>query len=265
MPFFATFAPKRDEDAGYDIAMPYTAVLAPRENLHVRLPVAYAADAHAAAPYVFGRSSCNLRGLIVLPTAWPPGSPAALSCETSRRNRSLLPQASAWRSCFCWHGASSGFRPASTTASPSQLALAQHRPPLGPRACAGAASPISPRRCPLCARAARLWVHRAVKQSTLKYTDSTTHVFCVYLFCFYCTGLRRKLQNGGGRSGGRRAPARLGGFVAAASAGATGGAGDTATGAEAAGCRGRGGGARASAPTAVGLALAAASAPAPCA
>ncbi|AVM39229.1 hypothetical protein GOGNHFCO_00006 [bovine alphaherpesvirus 1] len=75
VPFFATFAPKRDEDAGYDIAMPYTAVLAPGENLHVRLPVAYAADAHAAAPYVFGRSSCNLRGLIVLPTAWPPGEP----------------------------------------------------------------------------------------------------------------------------------------------------------------------------------------------
>ncbi|AVT50659.1 deoxyuridine triphosphatase [Cervid alphaherpesvirus 1] len=75
VPFAAAFAPKRDEDAGYDVAMPRAAVLAPGESLRVRLPVAYAAGGFAGAPYVFGRSSCNLRGLVVLPTAWPAGAP----------------------------------------------------------------------------------------------------------------------------------------------------------------------------------------------
>ncbi|AVT50599.1 deoxyuridine triphosphatase [Cervid alphaherpesvirus 3] len=75
VPFAAAFAPKRDEDAGHDIAMPRAAVLAPGESLRVRLPVAYAEGGLAGVPYVFGRSSCNLRGLVVLPTAWPAGAP----------------------------------------------------------------------------------------------------------------------------------------------------------------------------------------------
>lgn len=75
VPFFSAFAPKRDEDAGYDIAAPRAATLAPGETLCVQLPVAYTASECAGAPYVFGRSSCSLRGLVVLPTAWPPAAP----------------------------------------------------------------------------------------------------------------------------------------------------------------------------------------------
>ncbi|APO15865.1 deoxyuridine triphosphatase [Bubaline alphaherpesvirus 1] len=89
VPFFAAFAPKRDEDAGYDIAMPRAAVLAPGEDLRVQLPVVHATTAHAATLYVFGRSSCNLRGLIVLPTAWPPGTP----CRFVMRNVTREPVA----------------------------------------------------------------------------------------------------------------------------------------------------------------------------
>ncbi|AVT50729.1 deoxyuridine triphosphatase [Cervid alphaherpesvirus 2] len=75
------FAARREEDAGHDIIMPCGTAVAPGEDIVVQLPAVRAAadeseeDAEGVYPYVFGRSSCNLRGLVVLPTAWPPGRP----------------------------------------------------------------------------------------------------------------------------------------------------------------------------------------------
>ncbi|AKP23818.1 dUTPase [Suid alphaherpesvirus 1] len=84
VPFFEVFAPKRDEDAGYDIPCPRELVLPPGGAETVALPVHRTDGRHWA--YVFGRSSLNLRGIVVFPTPWESGP-----CRFRIQNRGAHP------------------------------------------------------------------------------------------------------------------------------------------------------------------------------
>nr|AMB16919.1 deoxyuridine triphosphatase [Equid alphaherpesvirus 4] len=71
--FYDYFAPKRDEDAGYDISAQTNATIEPDESYFVELPIVFSSSNPAVTPCIFGRSSMNRRGLIVLPTRWVTG------------------------------------------------------------------------------------------------------------------------------------------------------------------------------------------------
>ncbi|AII80943.1 deoxyuridine triphosphatase [Equid alphaherpesvirus 1] len=71
--FYDYFAPKRVEDAGYDISAPEDATIDPDESHFVDLLIVFANSNPAVTPCIFGRSSMNRRGLIVLPTRWVAG------------------------------------------------------------------------------------------------------------------------------------------------------------------------------------------------
>ncbi|QPI70119.1 deoxyuridine triphosphatase [Equid herpesvirus 6] len=74
--FYEYFAPKREEDAGYDVRAPEELRLGPWERRLVELPVVFGAGGDAACqPCIFGRSSLNLGRLVVLPTRWVRGEP----------------------------------------------------------------------------------------------------------------------------------------------------------------------------------------------
>ncbi|AIL02926.1 deoxyuridine triphosphatase [Equid alphaherpesvirus 3] len=73
--FYEYFAPKREEDAGYDVRAANELQLGPRERRLVELPVVFGGDGAACQPCIFGRSSMNLGRLVVLPTRWVRGEP----------------------------------------------------------------------------------------------------------------------------------------------------------------------------------------------
>ncbi|AQT34059.1 deoxyuridine triphosphatase [Human alphaherpesvirus 3] len=67
--------PKRQEDAGYDICVPYNLYLKRNEFIKIVLPIIRDWDLQHPSinAYIFGRSSKSRSGIIVCPTAWPAG------------------------------------------------------------------------------------------------------------------------------------------------------------------------------------------------
>ncbi|QBN85170.1 deoxyuridine triphosphatase-like protein [Phocid alphaherpesvirus 1] len=70
--FYSIFNKKRDEDAGYDISSPQTIQIEPGYSYFVTIPIFQLDMENPPIACIFGRSSMNLKGLIVLPTIWKP-------------------------------------------------------------------------------------------------------------------------------------------------------------------------------------------------
>ncbi|AID52757.1 deoxyuridine triphosphatase [Falconid herpesvirus 1] len=70
LPFHSTFLEKRDEDAGYDIPSPVSTTLKPMTTTSFVVRQRYICGDGSVIPCVFGRSSMNASGLVVLPSRW---------------------------------------------------------------------------------------------------------------------------------------------------------------------------------------------------
>ncbi|AAF66786.1 UL50 [Gallid alphaherpesvirus 2] len=74
IPFFETFTPKRTEDAAYDIAAPGDIRLGALSSTTIMIQQRYVCMDDSVIPCIFGRSSMNLRSLIIIPSRWLPNS-----------------------------------------------------------------------------------------------------------------------------------------------------------------------------------------------
>ncbi|AFR32495.1 deoxyuridine triphosphatase [Leporid alphaherpesvirus 4] len=75
----AVFLPKREEDAGTDIAIHAPVTIHPGGHATIQPSLRRLLHApYSDAVYVLGRSSLNARGVIVTPTRWIPGRPLTL-------------------------------------------------------------------------------------------------------------------------------------------------------------------------------------------
>lgn len=74
VPFYETFNTKRHEDAAYDIFAPSDIVLESMSSVTIAIQQRYACADKSMVPWIFGRSSMNLRGLIISPSRWMPDS-----------------------------------------------------------------------------------------------------------------------------------------------------------------------------------------------
>nr|QQL08835.1 deoxyuridine triphosphatase [Canid alphaherpesvirus 1] len=70
--FFNVFNKKRDEDAGYDIPSPNLVQIKPGYSYLFCLPIFQLGMKNPPIACIFGRSSLNSSGIIVLPTIWKP-------------------------------------------------------------------------------------------------------------------------------------------------------------------------------------------------
>ncbi|AQX83322.1 deoxyuridine triphosphatase [Canid alphaherpesvirus 1] len=70
--FFNIFNKKRDEDAGYDIPSPRMVRIEPGYSYLLSLPIFQLEMKNPPIACIFGRSSLNSSGIIVLPTIWKP-------------------------------------------------------------------------------------------------------------------------------------------------------------------------------------------------
>ncbi|AAG27245.1 dUTPase [Cercopithecine alphaherpesvirus 9] len=68
------FKSKRVEDAGYDVCAPFEITVPARTTIRVTVPFIQRLNVNNMDAYIFGRSSKNVIGVIVLPTVWIWGS-----------------------------------------------------------------------------------------------------------------------------------------------------------------------------------------------
>nr|AAG30091.1 UL50 deoxyuridine nucleotidhydrolase [Meleagrid alphaherpesvirus 1] len=84
IPFDETFTPKRSEDAGYDIPAPRDILLGPLSSTAIVIQQRYTCLDASTIPCIFGRSSLNMRGVIVYPSKWSANSWLILTlCNTT--------------------------------------------------------------------------------------------------------------------------------------------------------------------------------------
>ena len=88
--FYEIFKQKRDEDAGYDISAPETFQIYPGFNHYVEIPVVHLPGDNPPIACIFGRSSLNVSGIVVLPTVWKPETKCGFFIKNMRRDPVII-------------------------------------------------------------------------------------------------------------------------------------------------------------------------------